>query len=76
MKTETNVTKSADQKWGLKALSLDTRGLSTVEYIILLVAVVVGCIGLWSSIGKNVHEQLAGADTVIADKVKPAGTDE
>ena len=71
MKTQTN-TEIAQNKSPLKALARDSRGLSTVEYIILLVAVVVGCIGLWSKIGAKLYSDLENANDEIA-KVKAQG---
>jgi Flp pilus assembly pilin Flp len=38
------------------------RGMSTVEYVILLVAIVVGAIGLWKSIGKELKTGLTNAE--------------
>lgn len=43
----------------------DTRGLSSVEYIILLVGIVAGCIALWNRIGEHVHSQLGTATTEV-----------
>jgi len=74
MKTQTN-TETARNKSPLKALVRDSRGLSTVEYIILLVAVVVGCIGLWTEIGEHLYNELVTAKDEIA-KVKAQGESE
>lgn len=43
---------------GLSAFRRDERGLSTVEYIILMVVVVVGAVGTWNSIGGKVKAEL------------------
>lgn len=47
------------------SLLQDERGLSTVEYIILMVIIVVGCVGLWNEIGKKVVEDLTQAEQSI-----------
>lgn len=74
MKTQTN-TETAQNKSPLKALARDSRGLSTVEYIILLVAVVVGCIALWTEIGAHLYKELDNAKDEIG-KVKAQGESE
>lgn len=46
----------------------DERGLSTVEYVIILVLVAVGGIGLWTqfgtSIGTKIHASTGAIDTL------------
>lgn len=39
-----------------KSLKNDTRGLSTVEYLILLVVIAVASIGIWNKIGGEVKD--------------------
>ncbi|MCH2108317.1 MAG: hypothetical protein MK135_03240 [Polyangiaceae bacterium] len=45
----------------------DERGLSTVEYVILLVMLVVGAIGVWRNLGDNVKAGLAAAESQSED---------
>jgi Flp pilus assembly pilin Flp len=42
----------------LRVLGRDVRGLSTVEYTILLVLVVAGTVGLWNNFGKDLKGKL------------------
>lgn len=56
-------------KLGLRALARDERGMSSVEYIILMVIVVVGSVGLWNNIGTKVHSDLKDAKKGI-EKIK------
>lgn len=49
------------------SLLRDERGLSTVEYIILMVIIVVGCVGIWNSIGSKVVTDLTKAEQAIND---------
>ena len=53
----------------LRSLTRDERGLSTVEYVILLVLIAAGSVGLWLSLGKKVHKQIGDADAAIGDNV-------
>jgi Flp pilus assembly pilin Flp len=45
----------------LRALSLvkDTRGLSTVEYVILIVLIAAVAIGVWGEFGSLIKDQLS-----------------
>ncbi len=52
---------SANQKWSLSSIVRDTRGLSTVEYIILLVVIVVGSVGIWNEIGSDLVGKLGSS---------------
>lgn len=47
----------------------DERGLSTVEYVVLLVLICAGCVGLWSTFGQDVHDKLEGAAGEFRDGV-------
>ena len=47
----------------LRVLGRDTRGLSTVEYTILLVLIVAGTVGLWNDFGKDLVGKLTKAKT-------------
>ena len=53
------------------SLARDERGLSTVEYVILLVLVAVAGIVAWNNIGGTVVSKIEGSDT----KLKTMGTD-
>lgn len=48
----------------------DERGLSTVEYVILLVLIVAGCVALWNKFGGVVQERLKGAHTEFDTEVQ------
>ena len=47
--------KKIENKRGLKALAVETEGLSTVEYIILLVLIAIVGIGAWQAFGSRVR---------------------
>jgi Flp pilus assembly pilin Flp len=48
----------------LTKLSKDQRGLSTMEYAVLFVIIVVGAIALWMNLGESLSTQVAdGTDT-------------
>lgn len=57
-----NNTTSAQPRRGLFR---DTRGLSTVEYVILMAIVVVGAIGAWNEIGDKFKTKLNEAKVDI-----------
>lgn len=42
-----------------RSISGDQRGLSTVEYIIILALIAVSGIGLWNTFGKNVRDKIS-----------------
>lgn len=47
------------RKWMTRVqIGKDERGLSTVEYVIILVIVAVGGIGLWQKFGKAMTKQM------------------
>ena len=58
------------------ALLRDTRGLSTVEYIILLVLVAIVGIGAWSAFGTKIKDKIMGStnrvETELGDPTRPA----
>ncbi|MCB9666536.1 MAG: hypothetical protein H6715_00215 [Myxococcales bacterium] len=55
------------------SLLRDQRGLSTVEYIIILVLIAVGGLGLWKKLGEGVNERISGSDqTIRTDLEVPA----
>jgi Flp pilus assembly pilin Flp len=47
----------------------DERGLSTVEYIIILVLIAVGGISLWSTFGDTVGDKITKATSRVQDDV-------
>ena len=46
-------------------LARDDRGLSTVEYIIILVLIAVAGIGLWRAFGDTVSEKIGNATSEV-----------
>jgi Flp pilus assembly pilin Flp len=56
-----------------RALARDQRGLSTVEYTILLVLIVASTVTLWNDLGEAVVGKLGNAVGVFDDEVKPVG---
>lgn len=51
----------ADRRTGLYR---DQRGLSTMEYAVLFVIIVVGAIGLWSTLGDDLAQNIeSGTET-------------
>jgi Flp pilus assembly pilin Flp len=49
----------------VQRLTRDERGLSTVEYVILMAVVVVGAIGLWNEIGTKFKEALGSSKSEV-----------
>ena len=43
---------------GLRTLGRDEKGLSTVEYIIILVLIAIAAIGIWTQFGEAVIERV------------------
>jgi Flp pilus assembly pilin Flp len=43
----------------------DERGLSTVEYVIILVLIAVMAIGVWQTFGASIMAQVSGSTTAI-----------
>jgi Flp pilus assembly pilin Flp len=56
----------------LRSLQRDQRGLSTVEYTVLLVLILAGAITLWKKLGQDVHDKLGKAQGEFSTKVAPA----
>lgn len=52
------------------ALHKDERGLSTVEYVILLVLIAVTGIAVWQKFGKTIYDKIDTANTTVQDQVK------
>lgn len=55
----------------LRGLGRDQRGLSTVEYTVLLVLILAGAISLWKKLGSDVHAQLKSSSDTFGKEVKP-----
>lgn len=53
----------------LRGLQSDVRGLSTVEYTVLLVLIVAGSVGLWQGFGSKVSAKLKDSDAAFGAKV-------
>lgn len=53
----------------LRGLQSDVRGLSTVEYTVLLVLIVAGSVGIWKSFGEKVTNKLTTSDQVFGGEV-------
>jgi Flp pilus assembly pilin Flp len=62
------LTRSSRFRSGLLGrLQADERGLSTVEYVIILVLIATIGITVWKNFGEAVHEAVTGAETDIRD---------
>lgn len=55
--------RSAKTQARLSQLHRDERGLSTVEYVILLALIAVGAIGVWSTFGGKIIKHVGDANT-------------
>ncbi len=51
----------------IHALRLDDRGLSTVEYVIILVLIAAGAIGTWQTFGRNVKQKIADSNAEMSN---------
>jgi Flp pilus assembly pilin Flp len=49
------------------------KGVSTVEYIIVLVLIAVACIAMWSKFGKTVHEKIKASEEGVSGLVEDHG---
>ncbi len=56
------------------SLFRDERGMSTVEYVILLAVIVMGAVSVWTSIGGKILTSLQGSDDALTDV--PGNSDE
>ena len=52
------------------ALLTDERGLTTVEYVIVLCLIAAISVGTWQQLGSKISEYLAGASKDIDDAMK------
>ena len=66
MKENGLVTENSNSNDGSrKSLRKCNKGLSTVEYIILLILIAVGGIGIWSQFGETVVTRTTQADDAV-----------
>lgn len=54
----------------IRTLGRDQRGLSTVEYTVLLVLIVACTVGLWNKLGSKVEAKIKSATTQFDKQVK------
>lgn len=50
---------------GVRSLSTDDSGLTTVEYIIILALIAIAAIGAWNVFGGSIETQARGSATTI-----------
>ena len=83
MKSNNKKTKKLSKRAARKSLGRDTHGLSSVEYLILLVVIAVAGIAVWQKVGKSISDKAAessealdglGGDEESADSTTPSGS--
>jgi Flp pilus assembly pilin Flp len=57
------------------SLLQDTRGLSTVEYIIILCLIAVVGFAVWQKFGETVKGKVGAADSVVGELPEESGTE-
>jgi Flp pilus assembly pilin Flp len=57
----------------IKRVLRDRRGLSTVEYIIILALIAVACITAWNNFGDAVHDRIGEAEDELRNMHSPGG---
>ena len=57
--------KSVARSTSIKRFCKDDRGLSTVEYVIILVLIAVSAIGIWGSFGKTIIKKVTDSNNTI-----------
>ena len=57
--------KSAARSTSIRRFHNDDRGLSTVEYVIILVLIAVAAINIWSHFGKTIMAKVGDSDSQI-----------
>ena len=62
--------RSAQSRSKTLALQLDERGLSTVEYVIILVLIAVTAIGIWKTFGNTIVNKITNANTTVDTQLK------
>jgi len=63
--------KKALQKRNLQAMLSETEGLSTVEYIIILVLIAIVGIGAWKAFGTTVKSKIEGSTGRVGSDLDP-----
>ena len=56
---------SVDGAETIRKLCKDDRGLSTVEYVVILVLIAVAAIGTWKTFGKTITDKVSAQGTAI-----------
>jgi Flp pilus assembly pilin Flp len=59
-----------------RALSSDQRGLTTVEYVIVLCLIAAVGVTAWQTFGSRVNEWIGGADRKIGTEMEKSGGQE
>ena len=59
----------------IKKLARDQRGLSTMEYAVLFVIIVVGALALWTKLGKSLADQVRQGDQTFNDSLGAANAE-
>ena len=59
-----------------KSLTTDERGLTTVEYIIVLVLIAVTGFAIWQKFGKTVKQKVIGSESTINEASTSSNTSE
>ena len=54
-------------------LARDRRGLTTVEYTIVLCLIAALCVGTWSAFGSQLHGHIGGATVKLRDYLNTDG---
>jgi Flp pilus assembly pilin Flp len=58
----------------IKKFSRDERGLSTMEYAVLFVIIVVGALALWTKLGKSLADQVSQGDQTFNTRLGTANS--
>lgn len=64
--------KLARRAMGKHSVLGDERGLTTVEYVIILVIIAVMAVSVWKKFGQAVQAQVVDSKTAVEDLKKPA----
>jgi Flp pilus assembly pilin Flp len=55
-----------------RRLRADARGLTTVEYTIVLCLIAALCVGVWKTFGDELHGYITTSKTKLGDNINPA----
>jgi Flp pilus assembly pilin Flp len=61
----TNFMNQVRRAAGRPTLVKDDRGLSTVEYVIILVLIAAAAVGTWKGLGKTIKSKISDSNTEI-----------